>query len=129
VTIAFGSVLASVMTSRSVSLVQGVVALGLLIVLQFISTFLAVRLRWYQSLIKAQPTLLYFRGEYLSDALRRQRVTTEEVLAAVRQHGIMEMGELAAVVLETEGSLAVLQGKGDSSPDALARIGLGPGEP
>lgn len=42
VTVAFGSTLASMLTSRTVSLAQGIVALALLILLQAINTSLSV---------------------------------------------------------------------------------------
>jgi uncharacterized membrane protein YcaP (DUF421 family) len=123
VTVALGSTLASVLTSKSVSLVQGVMALALLILMQLVSTFLAVRSDWYQRLIKAQPTLIYFRGEFLEDAMRKQRITREEILAAMRQQGAAVPEDVDAVVLETEGSLSVLR-QNASSPDSLEQLGV-----
>ncbi|WP_442508836.1 DUF421 domain-containing protein [Novipirellula sp. SH528] len=123
VTVAFGSTLASILTSRQVSLTQGVLALGLLVLLQLVNTFLAVRYSGYQTLIKAQPTLIFFQGQFLTDAMRKQRVSQEEVLAAMRQHGVAEPNEVDAVVIETEGSLSVLA-KNASSLDALDRVGV-----
>jgi uncharacterized membrane protein YcaP (DUF421 family) len=123
VTVAFGSTLASILTSRNVALAQGVTALGLLIALQFVCTFLAVRYRWFQNLIKSQPTLVFFQGQFLESALRRQRVTEEEVVAAIRENGVTEPGDVDAVVIESEGSLSVLRNNA-ASPDALARAGV-----
>ncbi|GAA4447712.1 DUF421 domain-containing protein [Novipirellula rosea] len=123
VTVAFGSTLASILTSSQVSLVQGVLALGLLVLLQLVNTFLAVRYPKYQALIKAQPTLIFFQGQFLTDAMQKQRVSQEEVLAAMRQHGAAEPSEVDAVVIETEGSLSVLT-KNASSLDALDRVGV-----
>ncbi len=123
ITVAFGSTLASIMTSSNVSLVQGVLGLALLIVLQFFSTFMSVRFDWYKQFIKAQPTLLFFRGEYLVDAMKRQRITREEILAAMRQHGITKPSQVDAVVIETEGSLSVLKNDA-SSRDTLADLGV-----
>ena len=60
VTVALGSTLATILLSKNVSLVQGVAALALLIALQFVNTFLAVRYDGYQKLLKAQPTLVFF---------------------------------------------------------------------
>ncbi|MEQ8849495.1 YetF domain-containing protein [Botrimarina sp.] len=123
VTVAFGSVLAAVLTSSQVSLAQGVTALGLLIVLQLVNTSIAVRSDWYRSVIKAEPTLLYFRGEYLDDALRKQRVTREEVLAAMRQSGLSEPEKVDAVVMETEGSLSVLP-RDAATLDSITKSGV-----
>lgn len=123
VTVAFGSTLASIMTSSNVSLIQGVLALGLLILLQLISTYLSVRCKWYKNLIKAQPTLLFFKGEFLSESMRSQRVTRAEILAAMRQQGITEPASVDAVVIETEGSLSVMKDNA-ASVDALQELGI-----
>ena len=126
ITIAFGSTLASMLTMNNVSLTQGVVALMLLILLQWISTFLSVRWRWYKNLIKSEPSLLYFDGEYLLDAMRDQRVTKDEVLAAMRKHGVTEPRDVSAVVLETEGSLSVIK-RGVASGMEIRKLGIEPG--
>ena len=123
VTVAFGSTLASMLTSNNVSLVQGMCALGLLVGLQFVCTFLAVRSNRFQKWIKAQPTLLLFRGEFLTQAMKQQRVTQEEIIAAMRQQSISDPQEVDAVVLETEGSLAVLR-KGAATTEALDKLGV-----
>lgn len=123
VTVAFGSTLASILTSKNVALVQGVTAMALLILLQLICTFLAVRVRWFQRLIKAQPTLIFYRGQYLESTLKRQRVTKDEVVAAMRENGIASPDDVDAVVIESEGSLSILK-KNAASQDELAHAGV-----
>jgi uncharacterized membrane protein YcaP (DUF421 family) len=123
VTVALGSTLASVLLVEEVSLLQGVTALGLLIALQLVNTFVAVRWPWYQRLLKAEPTLVFYKGRLLDDPMRRQRVTREEILAAIRQQGHADPKRVGAVVLETEGTLSVI-GSDAGSADALARLGV-----
>lgn len=108
VTVALGSTLATILLSKSVALAEGVLALALLISLQYAITWLSVRWPAFQALIKAEPTLLLHRGRFLDGAMRTQRVTREEILAALRASGMAEVGEVAAVVLETDGSLSVV---------------------
>jgi uncharacterized membrane protein YcaP (DUF421 family) len=57
VTVALGSTLATVLLDRSISLIEGVAALTLLIALQFAITWLSVRSRGSQSR-KSEPTLV-----------------------------------------------------------------------
>jgi uncharacterized membrane protein YcaP (DUF421 family) len=59
-------------------------------------------------MIKAEPTLLLHRGQFLEGALRSERITREEILAALRASGAAEPAAVAAVVLETDGSLSVI---------------------
>lgn len=102
VTVAIGSTLATVLLSKDVALADGVVAFTLLIGLQYSITWLSVRSRRVENLIKAEPSLLYFNGRFL-EAAKAERVTEAEVRAAVRSQGLSEMESVAAVVLETDG--------------------------
>lgn len=108
VTIALGSVLASVILDDSISLLEGGTALAVLIFGQFVITFLSSRSKSVMKLVKAQPTLIYHRGEFLSEVLERERVTEEEVLAAARRSGHSSLDSVAAVVLESDGTFSVL---------------------
>lgn len=122
VTIAFGSILASIFLSTDVSLAQGVLAIGILVLLQFVITWISVRSNIFKGWIKAEPTLLLFQGELQHNALRHQRVTKGEVLAALRQKGIAGVEDVEAVILETDGSFSVIKKLKDSSASALVDV-------
>jgi len=119
VTIALGSTLATVIISKDVSFAEGVLALGLLVGLQFVITWLSVRFKWMENLVKAEPTLLFDKGEFLSHAMKRQRVAEGEVRMAIRAKGIAAVEEVEAVVLETDGSFSVINKSKTSSRSAL----------
>ena len=108
VTVALGSTFATVLLSNSVPLLEGILGLALLVYLQYAITWLSVRSERFQNLIKAEPTLLVHEGQYLDAALHRQRVTREEIDAALRQSGQTDIAEVISVVLETDGSLSVI---------------------
>jgi uncharacterized membrane protein YcaP (DUF421 family) len=110
VTVALGSTLASTILSAETALAEGVLALALLIGLQYAITWLSVRTTWFEELVKSTPTLVFYRGEFLDEAMQRQRVTTAEVRSAIRKSGMAQMDEVEAVVLETDGSFTVLDG-------------------
>ena len=108
VTVALGSTLATVLLNKSVSFAEGVTALALLIFLQYAVTWTSVRWPSVQAGVKADPSLLVLRGKMLDGALRRERITREEVWAALRAQDIAAVEQVQAVVLETDGSLSVL---------------------
>ena len=112
VTVSLGSTLATITLSADVALAQGLLALALLIALQFVMTWSSVRWGWVRRLITGEPSLLLFRGQFLQGALRRTRLTEEEVRAAVRSQGLPAIEDVEAIVLETDGSLSVI-GSGD----------------
>src|SRR5690554_2759440 len=65
VTVALGSLLASIVLDDSVSLLEGLVAMVILLVGQFVITFLSTRSRTVIRLVRSNPTLLYSRGAFL----------------------------------------------------------------
>lgn len=120
VTVAMGSTLATIFLSAEVSLSEGLLALLLLVLLQFAITWTAQRSTGFRDAIKSEPTLLYFRGSFLEDALRRERVTKGEVLSAARASGAARLSEMEAVVLETDGTITAVR-KDASGPDSTLR--------
>jgi uncharacterized membrane protein YcaP (DUF421 family) len=109
ITVALGSTLATVVLSSSVALVEGVAALALLVALQYVVAWASVRSRRVERLVKSEPTMLYRNG-FLDEAMRRERVTTDEVIQAARGQGHADLGSVGAVVLETDGTLSILDG-------------------
>lgn len=105
VTIAIGSTLASVITTRSLSLLEGITALGLLVGLQYLVTATSVRWKGFHRAVTAEPTLLLRNGAPLVAAMKRQRITADELEAAVRQAGGRVLQDADVVILETDGSL------------------------
>jgi len=123
VTVALGSTLATVTLSRDVPLAEGMLGLAVLIVLQFAVTWTSVRLPWVKRAVRSDPTLLLHRGRILEQALRAQRVTESELLAAIRSAGVASLESVEAVVLETDGSLSVVDRPSDDhSASSLSQI-------
>ncbi len=119
VTVALGSTLSAILVSPEISLAQGVLALGLLVGLQFVVTFATVRQGWMRRLVKNEPTLLLYRGQMLPDVLRRERVAPAEVEQAIRAEGFLSVGDVHAVILETDGTFSVVGDPPAGQPTAL----------
>ncbi len=122
VTIALGSTLATLVLSKETTILQGAVALLLLIGLQFIVTWLSVRYRGVSRAVKAQPTLLLFNGRMCREAMKTARVTETEILAAARNQGFGNLERVAAVVLETDGSFSVISQLEGATASAMADV-------
>ncbi len=53
--------------------------------------------------------------------MRQERVTEQEIRAAIRAHGVTAVEDVHAIVLETDGSFSVMQHAG-SSASALTDV-------
>ena len=119
VTVAIGSTLATIVLSKSVALAEGLLALALLIGMQFAISWSSTRMPWLRRVVTGEPRLLLRDGTMLDEALRDARVTREEVRAAVRSSGIGALGDVAAVVLEADGSFSVIAGQPGAALSSL----------
>ncbi|MGF1675436.1 MAG: DUF421 domain-containing protein [Rivularia sp. (in: cyanobacteria)] len=122
VTIALGSMLGNLILSTDTSLAQGTLGIAMLVFFQLIITWLSVRSKIFQRLIKSEATLLLFQGELQHNALRHQRVTEGEILTALRAKGIAGIEDVEAVILETDGSFSVIEKLKRSSASALVDV-------
>jgi uncharacterized membrane protein YcaP (DUF421 family) len=121
VTVALGSTLATVLLSKSVALADGLLGFALLVGLQYAVAWVSVRSPRFGAVVKSEPSLLLHRGRFLEGAMRRQRVTQEEVVSALRSSGLARPEDAAAVVLETDGSLSVVRAAGDGQEATVLR--------
>ena len=121
ITIALGSTFATLLITDTVPLADGVAAIGVLVILQWIVSSLYVRSERFESIVKGSPQLVFWRGTYLDDVLRRERITPEEIQAAMRTNNVTSDLD-AAAILETDGSLSVVRVPDDTETDALRRV-------
>jgi uncharacterized membrane protein YcaP (DUF421 family) len=80
-----------------------------------------------QELVRSEPTLLLYQGRFLDDAMRQERMTREEISAALRGSGVSKPENVAAVVLESDGSVSVVRHvqPGARTADASSSAKLG----
>ncbi len=108
ITVALGSCLATVALNKSVPLADGALVFFLLILLQFIITWLSVRIDKVKKIITCTPTLLLYKGEMLKEVMKKERVTIEEMYVIARKNGFTDLKKIDAIVLETTGDLNVI---------------------
>ena len=128
VTVALGSTLATILLNKQIALVEGLLALALLITLQFCVTWAAVRWPRLESLVKNEPALLVHLGEFLPAAMRRERVTESEIRSAVRGSGFSDIKPGLSVVLETDGTFSVVTESLRSQEDSTSEPEAPPGK-
>tara|TARA_R100000935_G_C2816392_1_gene157538 strand:- start:700 stop:1290 length:591 start_codon:yes stop_codon:yes gene_type:complete len=122
VTVALGSTLATILLNRDVALAEGVLAFALLIGMQYLVTWSSVRMPWVRKIVTGEPALLVYEGKLLPSALKRARVTEDEIHSAVRSAGRQTFEQIKAVVLETDGSFSVVQHENAQATSSLQGI-------
>lgn len=106
-TIASGSILASTIVLKNVSLVQGAIALLVVYILQLVTAYLR-RYSAFQKITDNDPILLMKDGEIYYDNLKKARVTESDLRGKLREANVIQLSEVRAVVFETTGDVSVL---------------------
>ena len=120
-----GSLAASGVLLENVSILEAFFAICCLALLQFVLTKLTERYEIASDVVKARPLLLTHKGEYLEDAMRRSRISKEEILSHLRRSGYGSLDETNWVILEPNGRLTILPHDPDLSLEkceALKRV-------
>jgi uncharacterized membrane protein YcaP (DUF421 family) len=128
-TVTMGSVIATVVVSREVALLDGVAALVTMLALQEIIRRFQSRFLPVHHLVRQAPRVLLWDGTLLEDRLQGSGVSADEIRAAVRKAGLRSLADVLIVVLENDGEWSVIA-KSAQRSDESALFGLPiPGRP
>ncbi len=90
------------------SLGGGLIGAVVVLALNYAFVEATYRWPWARRWLEARPTLLVHNGRVLQDALRRERVTIEDLRAALRKNGLVEPDEARFAVLEENGGISIV---------------------
>ena len=109
VTVAMGSIASASIIAEDVTILDGLTAIATLLLLQFILTKLSVYSQSFANLVQAEPTIVFYQGQFQTAAMQRERITQAEIMAALRENGVQNLDAVEAVVLEADAKLSVLR--------------------
>ena len=108
------------MVGQNTSLIAGLIAAGVILVLDLILHAAADRWESLRDFLDGEPTLLVDHGMILFENLRREGISDRELAVALRQNQLLSAEEALFVFLETNGQISVIprrDGDGAGAPD------------
>lgn len=105
------------MTGPDTSLAGGAVAAVTLLILNYGIAEVSGINRHFRRLVQGQPSLLVHNGRIVEPHMAREHVSLDELMRALREHGIGSVHDVALAVLEVDGSISCLK-YDDVSPTA-----------
>lgn len=108
VAVTLGSTLSS-MILKKINIADGTVALLTIILLQFVLASLARKSKKIEKIINSEPTLLFYNGVFLQDAMRKEYITEKEIYAEIRKYRLEDIADVKAVIMELNGTLTVVK--------------------
>lgn len=108
VSVTLGSTLSSMMLLKT-TIAEGSVALVIIIILQYALAYLAKKSKIMEKAINSTPTLLFYDGIFITEAMERELITKEEIYSEIRQYRIERVEDVRAVVMELNGEMTVIK--------------------
>ena len=96
------------MVGADSTLLGGLVAAASLFVLNFIIKQLQFRFPMFGKAIQGEALMLVFKGEIMTAHLKKARITKDELMEVIREHGVASVSEVDLAVLEVDGNISIL---------------------
>ena len=119
VTVSIGSILATILMDKNVSLFEGIAGFFVLIILQWLLSKGSKKSEAVSNLVKGEAALLYYDGDFLDEVMEKNRIEKEEVIQAARMKGNISMEQVQAVVLEPNGKFSIMERSQKEKEDNL----------
>lgn len=120
--IVLGDVVQQGITQEDTSIGGAILAASTLTLLVISTGYLAFRFRSLRTFIDGRPTVLIHDGQVVKETLRIERLTTEELMAELRQHGIEDVGTVRLGALEADGRFSFLTVDTFRAPPDTSRL-------
>jgi uncharacterized membrane protein YcaP (DUF421 family) len=96
------------MVGSDSTLMGGIVAAITLFLINFIFKLLMYRFQGLKKIMEGEPVLLISKGKIHRKNLRELRMTEEELMEAIREHGVEHLQKVDLAMLEVDGNISVL---------------------
>jgi len=96
------------MVGSDSSLTGGLVAASTLFMINYLFKYLLYRFPKLGNIVQGTELMLIYNGQLNESNLVKARITREEILEAVREHGVAEIRNVDLAVLEIDGNISII---------------------
>lgn len=112
------------MQESGVPLFSGLVPIAVLIALELILSAWMMKSNGLSRLISGNPIVVIYDGKLQQGALRKLRLTVEDLTEALRQQGVFDWQEIQYAIAETNGKISVFAFTDESEEKRRASVPL-----
>lgn len=91
------------------SLVGGLVAAVVLFAIDYGLKALTYRNKKIRKWVEGEPVMLVYKGKKVMRNLESEKISIDELETAARAHGIADISQIDLAVLETNGTISIIQ--------------------
>lgn len=102
------NVVQNAMTGPDTTLSGGLTGAAALFIVNYILKFLEFRFPIFSKAIQGEAVMLIFKGKVNRANLDKAKITMDELIEAIREHGVTTIEEVDLAVFEVDGNISVL---------------------
>ncbi|MBW7572205.1 DUF421 domain-containing protein [Caproiciproducens faecalis] len=99
------------MVGTDSSLVGGLIAAASLFITNYVFKLFLYHFPRFGRLIQGETLMLIYRGKLIRKNVVKAKLTNNEIMEAIREHGVSKIEEVDLAVLEVDGNISVLSGE------------------
>lgn len=97
------------MTEPGIPIQNGIIPILGLLFMHLIISMINMKSLYAREIMCGKPRILIYRGKIKEDALRKERITINELEERLRSANVVSLGDVEYAILETSGQLTVVQ--------------------
>ena len=99
------------MVGPDATLLGGLVAASTLFLVNYLLKYLQYKFPKFGKVVEGDAIMLVYEGKFIDAHLKKARITEDEIMEAVREHGVASIEEVNLAIMEVDGSISVLSNK------------------
>lgn len=96
------------MVGSNSTLLGGLVAAGTLFIINFVFKKVLIRFPKFGKLIQGESLMLVYNGVPNTKNIKDSMITMDELMEAIREHGVSKIEDVDLAILEVDGNISVL---------------------
>jgi uncharacterized membrane protein YcaP (DUF421 family) len=116
--VTMGDLVQQAVTQQDTSVTSGVLAVSTFALLTVLLSYAKWRWPRTRPVIHGVPVVVVSDGEPMVEAMRAERLTLDDLMAAAREQGVERFSDMRLAVLEADGGISFFRHSGGSSSGA-----------
>jgi len=99
------------MVGPDATLLGGLVAAATLFLVNYLLKYFQYRFPQFGKVVDGKTVMLIYQGKIIMEHLKKAKITEDELMEAIREHGVATVKEVDLAILEVDGNISILTEK------------------
>jgi uncharacterized membrane protein YcaP (DUF421 family) len=99
------------MVGPDATLIGGLVAASSLFLVNYLLKYLQYRFPKFGKVVEGDTIMLVYKGKILQKNMKDAKITEDELMEAIREHGVSAVKEVDLAIMEVDGNISILTDK------------------